>query len=138
MGKKAYINALGFFGIHKNKLAYLRYTVHTICQAWFKNNKHHLQLKIGNNISLIPEPDALCMHGFAMFMTFSSLLIHPAGQRYDIQQLGASIRYTRQLQTWRQTVTIQKSSYKNIIPSFSTINHEITSKLKSLNYLFMF
>ena len=56
------------------------------------------QLKIGNNTSSIPEPAALCMHGFAMFMTFSSLLIHLAGQRNDIQKLGESIRYTRQLQ----------------------------------------
>ena len=56
------------------------------------------QLKIGNNTSSIPEPAALCMHGFAMFMTFSSLFIQPTGQRYDIQQLGGSIRWTGQLQ----------------------------------------
>ena len=58
----------------------------------------YLQLKIGNNISLIPEPAALCMHGFAMFMTFSFLLVYPAGQRYDTQKLEGSIRYSRQLQ----------------------------------------
>ena len=55
------------------------------------------------------------MDGFAMFMSFSSLLIHPTGQRYDTQQLGGVgggggrlIWYTRQLQIWRQPVTIQK------------------------------
>ena len=33
MGEKTYINvkALEIFGIHKNKLAYLWYTAHTIC-----------------------------------------------------------------------------------------------------------
>ena len=58
----------------------------------------YLQLKIRNNISLIPEPAALCMNGFAVFMTFFSLLIHPAGQHCDTQKLGESIRYTRQLE----------------------------------------
>ena len=96
------------------------------------------QLKNGNNISLIPEPAALCMHGFAMFMTFSSFLIHPAGQWYDTQQLGESIRYTSQLQIWHQPVTIQKPEItENIITSFSIINHKITSKIKSLNYSFI-
>ena len=96
-------------------------------------------MKIGNNISLIPEPAALYMHGFAMFMIFSSLLVYPAGHRYDTQKLAGSIRYTRQLQIWRQPVTIQKPEItENIVTSFSTINHEITSELKSLNYTFMF
>ena len=105
--------------------------------SWIINNMYP-QLKNGNNISLIPEPAALCMHGFAMFMTFSSFLIHPAGQWYDTQQLGGSIRYTSQLQIWRQPVTIQKPEItENIITSFSIINHKITSKIKSLNYSFI-
>ena len=28
------------------------------------------------------------MHGFVMFMSFSSLLTHPTGQRYDIDMSG--------------------------------------------------
>ena len=83
-----------------NKLACSKlYTL--FVKPWFMNMSPatYFQLKItGNNISLILEPAALCMHGFAMFMTFSSLLIDPAGKRYDTQKLEGSIRYTRQLQ----------------------------------------
>ena len=76
------------------------------------------------------------MHVFTMLMTFSSLLIHPdTSQCYNTQQSGESVRYTHQLQIGCQPVTIQKPEItENIIISFSTINHEITSKLKSLNY----
>ena len=41
-----------------------------------------------NVTSLIPKPAALYMHSFAMFVSFSFLLTHPAGQQYDTQQLG--------------------------------------------------
>ena len=31
------------------------------------------------------------MHAFAMFVSFSSLLTHPTGQRYDTQQLEGEV-----------------------------------------------
>ena len=43
-------------------------------------------------ISLIPEPAALYMHGFAMLLSFYSLLTHPTGQQYDTQQLRSGGR----------------------------------------------
>ena len=52
------------------------------------NNKQQIQLKLGNITSLLPEPAALYMRGFAMLMPFPSLLTHPTGQHYDTQQLG--------------------------------------------------
>ena len=76
----------------------MRYTVHTMNNKQYMNNKQHVSPNEDWKFSLIPEPAALCMHDFTVFMTFFSLLIHPAGQRYDTQKLGGSIRYTRQLQ----------------------------------------
>ena len=43
---------------------------------------------LGNVISLIPEPASLIYAWFRNVMSFSSLLIHPTGKRYDTQQLG--------------------------------------------------
>ena len=40
----------------------------------------------GFSISIV-KTAAFCMDGFAMFMSFSSLLIHPTGQQYDTQFL---------------------------------------------------
>ena len=50
---------------------------HTICWAiWIMNNKY-VQLKLGNTITLIPDPSALCVcMVLQMFMYFSSLLTH--------------------------------------------------------------
>ena len=83
------------------------------------------------------------MDGLAMFMSFCSLLMHPTGQQYDIQQLEGreglaerSIWCTHQLQIWHQPVTIQKA--ENVITGLSIINHAITSKLKSLTTYLLF
>ena len=102
--------------------------------SWIINIKY-LQLKRENIMSFIPEPAALCMYGFAMFMLFSSLLTsHQAAIQHSI--IGAD-QYDALV--GRQPVTIQKQKLReNVIICFSTINHPITSKLKSLNYSFIF
>ena len=67
-----------------NKLAYLQTP---FVKPWLMNNKQkNVQLGLGNIISWILEPAALCMHSFAMLMPFSSLLAHPTSQQYDTQQ----------------------------------------------------
>ena len=92
------------------------------------------------------------MHGFAMLMSFSSLLAHPTGQWYEPQQLGEDggggrgeggggfsmihPSASNMTSAWNQPFEKQKFE-ENIIADFSTINHTITSKLGSLNYSFI-
>ena len=77
------------------------------------------------------------MHGFPMFMSFSSLLTHPTDQRYDTQQWGG-INMTHpsalNMTSARNQPFENQKFWENITASFSTINHAITFKVKSLNY----
>ena len=98
-------------------------------------------------ISLIPESAALCMHGFAMFISFFSLLTHPTAHQYDIQQLewksgvsgGDSIIHpsaSNLTSVWNQLIDNLKLQ-ENLIACFSSITYGITSQLKSPKYSFI-
>ena len=128
-----------------NFLTYTRINWHscgTLCtlfvKPWLMKNNKKVELKLGN-ISLIPETAALCMDGFAM--SFSSLLIHSTGQRYDTQQLGGinlihtSASNMTSACNHSKTKNYGKMSllWENVITGFSTINRAITYKLESLN-----
>ena len=104
---------------------------------WITNM--YLQLKLENIISLIPEPAALCIHGFTMFMLFSYLLIRSTGQRYDTQQLGQINIMHPSTSSMTSACNHSKTNYKKMsLYFFSTINHAITFKLQSLNCSFIF
>ena len=79
----------------------------------------YLQLKLENMISLIPEPVALSIHGFTMFMLFSYLLIHPTGQRYDTQQLGQINMMHPSASSMTTACNHSKTNYKKMSLYFS-------------------